>query len=246
MVWGFSTEAGMMEIQLERIETRKIYARVTDQILELVKNGSLGPGDQLPSEVRMAEQLGVGRSSVREALRALEILGIVESRSGIGSFVKRRSLPSAIVPGLQALTGKGTPLEILEARKAIEPQIAYLAALQRSEDDLEALERTVDLMEREVAKGGGRGTDEDLQIHMLLASACKNPMLIDVFRLVKDRMLKRFWRVVTIEDFSTRERMVAYVAHHREILSHLQRREAAEAAAVMLRHLEAVEAALEE
>ena len=109
----------MNRVTFEPIETNKIYVKVIDQIMALIRNGSLKQGDQLPSEAELTIQFGVSRSSVREALKALEVLGILESKTGVGSFVKEDTLSDVAFSLLHELAEEGGPLEIMEARKAI-------------------------------------------------------------------------------------------------------------------------------
>jgi GntR family transcriptional repressor for pyruvate dehydrogenase complex len=227
----------------EPIETSKIYMRVIDQILTLVRDGTLKPGDQLPPETQLAEQLGVSRSSVREALRALEILGVIESKTGVGSFVKGLPSTNMLSSSLHDLVEEGSPLEIIEARKTIEPEIASLAALRREAQDLQALKKSLKQMEQRVVRG--KSTMEvDIEFHLLLAAACRNPVLADCMRLLADRMGKRFWHDMKEESLSVGGRSETYLRHHREIFAAVEQGRSQKAEAAMLRHLEAVEAGL--
>ena len=234
----------MNRILFKPIETSSIYTRVIDQILTLIRNGSLKKGDQLPSETQLTKQFGVSRSSVREALKALEVLGILESKTGVGSFVKEDTLSDAAFSLLHELAEEGGPLEIMEARKAVEPQIAFLVALRRTADDLKAMKRVVNSMEQQVAKGEPT-MEVDLEFHLLLAAACKNPVLADCMRLISSRMQKRFWQIMKADSLSVPGRPATYLGHHRKVLEAIDEQNASKAEAAMLEHLEAVEDGLE-
>lgn len=235
----------MNRVVFEPIQTSNIYVRVIDQILTLIRNGSLKQGDQLPSETELTMQFGVSRSSVREALKALEVLGILESKTGVGSFVKEGTLSDAAFSLLYELAEEGGPFEIIEARKAVEPRIAFLAALRRTADDLRAMKRVLDLMEQQVANGEPT-MEVDLEFHLLLAAACGNPVLADCMRLISGRMRKRFWQAMKGDSLSVRGRPAVYLGHHRKVLEAIDEQDAPRAEAAMLEHLEAVEVGLEE
>ena len=234
----------MNRVMFKPIETSNIYTRVIHQILTLIRNGSLKPGDQLPSETQLTMQFGVSRSSVREALKSLEVLGILESKTGVGSFVKEGTLSDAAFSLLHELAEEGGPFEIMEARKVIEPQIAFSAALRRTTDDLEAMKRVLDLMEQQVEKGEPT-MEVDLEFHLLLTAACRNPVLADCMRLISGRMRKRFWQAMKADSLSVRGRPTVYLGHHRKIFQAIDEQNASKAEAAMLEHLEAVEDGLE-
>lgn len=235
----------MNRVMFEPIETSNIYTRVIHQILTLIRNGSLKPGDQLPSETQLTMQFGVSRSSVREALKSLEVLGILESKTGVGSFVKEGTLSDAAFSLLHELAEEGGPFEIMEARRAIEPQIAFLAASRRTADDVKAMKQVVNSMEQQVAKGEPT-MEVDLEFHLLLAAACGNPVLADCMRLISSRMQKRFWQAMKADSLSVPGRPAVYLGHHRKVLEAIEEQDASRAEAAMLEHLEAVEVGLEE
>jgi len=101
--------------------------KIVEQVLDLIKEGKLKPGDKLPPEQVLAENFGTSRPSVREALSALEILGITESRGGKGNFIKDTPRSPLYEQEVMELEKEESPFEILEARKAVEIEIAELA-----------------------------------------------------------------------------------------------------------------------
>ena len=232
------------EMEFQPIATRKVYTMVADQILASIRNGSLKPGDQLPSEARLAEQFAISRSSVREALRALEILGVIESRMGVGSFVRGLPTTSVLTPLDELLKG-GTPLEIVECRKAVEPDIALLAARRRDQEDLRALRNSLKQMEQQIGEPEA-SLEVDLEFHLLLARACRNPVLLDCMRIIADRMHNRFWRIVKGESLHDAQRSLEYLEHHRRVLEAIESRDGPGAQRATLEHLEAVERGLEQ
>ena len=117
------------DVLIEPVKRSRIYEHIVDQIHALIREGRWAPGDQIPPERELAERFRVSRTSVREALRALEMQGIIDSRQGGGTFV-RTADTEALVPPLAAaiLRGRRELAEVLEVRELIEPGIARLAA----------------------------------------------------------------------------------------------------------------------
>src|SRR5258706_9865686 len=115
---------------IQAVDDRRLYRHIADQLTRLITSGEFRRGERLPSERDLAVQLGVSRPSVREALIALEIQGLVEVRVGAGIFVARSERP-ATVPINE---GQG-PFELLRARWLIEGEIAALAAREGTKTD---------------------------------------------------------------------------------------------------------------
>src|SRR3972149_6591401 len=126
--WSNQQTAGPI-FMLKAIRKTRIYEEVVSQIHELIREGKFKAGDQLPSERELAETFKVSRTSVREALRALETQGLIVSRTGMGNFIAALPVESLVAPLVKLLIEEKTALaDIFEMRKLIEPHIAALAA----------------------------------------------------------------------------------------------------------------------
>src|SRR5438477_6560794 len=124
---------------IEPIRRSRLYQGIVEQIETLLEKGELKPGQQLPAERALADQFQVSRASVREALRTLELLGIVETRAGGGTFVKQVA-PDDLARPLQSLIARGHTLsDVIEFRGVVEPAIAALAATRITPDQLKEL-----------------------------------------------------------------------------------------------------------
>ena len=122
---------------LRAIRKTRIYEEVESQIRDLLREGSYKAGDQLPSERELAETFKVSRTSVREALRALEAQGLIESRTGAGNFIAELPVESLVAPLASLLLEEKDALaDIFEMRKLIEPRIASLAAERATKADI--------------------------------------------------------------------------------------------------------------
>src|ERR671926_1168235 len=141
-------------ILLEPVKRSRIYEHIVDQIHALIREGRWEPGDQIPPERELAERFRVSRTSVREALRALEMQGIIESRQGGGTFV-RSADTEALVPPLAAaiLRGQRELAEVLEVRELIEPAIAALAAARATPEHTAELESLLERQRECIAAG---------------------------------------------------------------------------------------------
>ncbi|HEY3058325.1 MAG TPA: FadR/GntR family transcriptional regulator [Chloroflexota bacterium] len=171
---------------LEPVRRSRIYERIVDQIHALIREGRWAPGDQIPPERELAERFRVSRTSVREALRALEMQGIIESRQGGGTFV-RSADTEALVPPLAAaiLRGRREMAEVLEVRELIEPGIARLAALRATAEVVAELEQTLE-RQRDAIAHDRPFVDEDTAFHYTLARAADNHILLRLHNVILD------------------------------------------------------------
>ena len=169
---------------LRRIPSRRVAAEVQTQLRELVSSGAFQPGERLPSERDLMEALGVSRTAIREGLRGLEALGLVTIRHGSGVYVQdgagagqaRRRLPLA--------TRSREPRDLIEVRLIVEPEIAGLAALRRTADDVRRLKRDIEQFGADI--GVVRRPPTDLGFHVDLCRATHNPLLLAIVRWVID------------------------------------------------------------
>lgn len=156
-------------------------ARLSDQVAEQlsaeIKRGRLAPGDKLPTEARLVEQFQVSRTVVREAVSRLKSVGLVDSRQGSGVFVKP-ALPIAPLQfEAQHAASQEAVIQMVEVRRAMEAEVAALAAQRRSASDIRRIEKAVQALNAAV-KAGGNGVAEDVNFHRAIAEATRNPFLI--------------------------------------------------------------------
>src|SRR3989441_7289244 len=145
---------GEREMGIEPIKSTRIYEAIVRQVKAMISEGRLKSGDQLPPERDLAEKFLVSRTSVREALRALESLGLIEIRPGEGTFVREISIESHIQPLALVMASHREAIgELFEARRLLEPLIAGLAAARATRDDVSEMERILDDQAREGAAG---------------------------------------------------------------------------------------------
>jgi len=157
-------------MDLPNLKAERLYQKISTLLIGLIKDGTFGQGVALPPERELAKQLGVGRSSVREALIALEIAGWVEIRTGTGVFVRQPDETHAepIAPGLSAADAEFSAADLLAARAVIEGEIAALAAKNGTDAQREALARNIGMLEAQSVNNAAF-LDEDKRFHLLIS-----------------------------------------------------------------------------
>ncbi|MDP9264854.1 MAG: FadR family transcriptional regulator [Chloroflexota bacterium] len=219
---------------IEPIRRNRLYQGIVDQIQSLLERGDLRPGDQLPPERTLAERFRVSRASVREALRSLELLGVVETRAGGGTFVRAGS-PDDLAKPLSALMSRGHALEdVIEVRGLIEPAIAASAALRIRGDEIQELREVLALQGRQVADGEDYA-DLDARFHELVGRAGRNELLVTMLGVIQDvlRASRERW-------LQTSQRAHASLDAHHRILSAIEARDPEAARAASAEHIHEV------
>ena len=162
---------------LRAIKKTRIHEEVFSQIHELIKEGRFKARDQLPSERELAEIFKVSRTSVREALRALESQGLIVSRTGMGNFIVDLPVEALVGPLAYLLIDEKKALaDVFEMRKLIEPHIAALAAERATRKDVAQLKRIV-AKQTEAVSSGATGVEADAEFHFTIGRATRNQAL---------------------------------------------------------------------
>ncbi|MFA6103538.1 MAG: FadR/GntR family transcriptional regulator [Victivallaceae bacterium] len=158
------------------VQNKRIYQHVVEQIQEMILDGRLKSGDRMPSERTMAEQFAVSRNSVREAIRTLEILGIVESRQGGGNFIATGSSDFLCEPlSIMFKLNSGKFTDLLELRRSLEIEAASLAAQRITRPEAEKMSRMIDELKK--TDNEARCIELDKQFHLLIAEISGNSLL---------------------------------------------------------------------
>lgn len=217
---------------LHTIEPRRLYRQIADQVRVLVERGEFAPGARLPAERELALALGVSRPSVREALIALEVEGLVEVRMGSGIYVREQ--PAMTAERTDRVSAE-PPLETIRARELVESELAARAALSMGRAQLQELKDALRAMEQSVA-AGHLPTQGDRLFHLCIAEAAGNPV---VTRIVSDLYDERHNPLFAQlgSHFENLDSWRLALAEHRAVLAAIARGDAAAARAAMSRHL---------
>ena len=185
----------------EQVQPQKFYMQIAREIKNSIRDGKLKVGDKLPSERILAEQFGASRASIREAMSALEMLGLIVCRSGQGNFVKADASEGSINSELlRALLQGHDPYEIFETRLEIEPRLAGLAAERAKPGEIAELRGIIARIEsignkslEEDDRNDDEYLEEDRKLHLMIGRCSHNSVLITVFSAVNAMMKETHW-----------------------------------------------------
>lgn len=222
------------------IKRKRVYTEIIEQLRELIEKGELKPGDKLISEREMAEKLQVSRSSVREAFLALELMGILESRTGEGTFVSSTNGSDDVIQPLtmMMLMDRGTPRELLELRRILEGEAAFLAAKRASKENLNKIKNNLARMEED-HDSGCLGEESDACFHVALIEAAGNRVLINLMNRVSDLLVKTM-KESREKIFSIPKNRDILQQQHRDIYRAIAERHPDKARATMHQHIDFV------
>ena len=223
-------------MDLAPIKSTRIYEEIVRQIKGMIAEGRLKSGDQLPPERDLAEKFLVSRTSVREALRALESVGLIEIRPGEGTFVREISVDALVEPlALVLLSQRAMIEEPFEARRLLEPVIAGLAAQRATKDEVQEMERILEAQAKEIGSGN-TGLAQDAAFHAAIGTAAHNRAITRIVHAVMDLLGQS-----REESISTPGRPTRSHEDHQRILAAIRSGDVAAAERAMLDHVVAVE-----
>jgi DNA-binding FadR family transcriptional regulator len=221
---------------IEPLRGLQRYERVAERLAADIRAGAFAPGERLPSERELARRLGVGRASVREAIAALQVQGVIETRPGSGSFVApdaAERLPAASLPH------DASPSDLLEARALLEPAVARLAAERGRPDP--TIERLLGEMEDAAGRSDRAGWNEsDRHFHRQIAAMTGNPVLAGLADHVAALMDQPLWQRLRDDSITTPGRTSVHLAEHRMIYEAIAEGDPDAAALYALQHVKRV------
>ena len=224
---------------LKPVEKKKAYEDIVQQIRTLIEEGKLKRNDHLPSERDLSETFRVSRTTVREAIRTLESMKLLQSRQGDGTYVVASSEESLIHPLAAALFNEKDDIrDIFFIRKIIEPHVAELAAENATPQEIEEMERI--LQQQEESIGHGENIIEtDSAFHKLMVKATTNRVMERLIAALID-LLKQSRQKYLTED-ENYERATRSLEGHQRVLSAIKKGDGNAARKSMLQHLEDIE-----
>ena len=221
------------------IKSTKVYEQVVEQIKTMIIDGTLKKGDKLPSERDLAEQLMVSRTSVREAIRALQVIGLVDSRQGGGNFIRESFENSLFEPlSMMFMLEQSKPEDILQLRRIIEVETASLTAKKINEDQIRELGQLIERLKE--------NNEEDINVildkefHYKIARASGNFIVINILNVIStlmDEFIKGA-RGMILSDESNKGKLTE---QHENIYEALKRHDPEGASQAMRRHFELIE-----
>ena len=225
-----------MQSESQNLQGQRLHVAIVELFHTQIQQGILVHGAKLPAERVLAEQLKVSRSSVREAIRTLELQGLAVSKHGSGTFINTQSLDAVATLMTSSFGVEEAQLhDIFEVRHLLEPQLAALAAQRATEEDVERLSSILVEQQRQIMEGE-TGVDADTEFHFALATATHNAALVKVVSAVEDVL--RQSRDQSLQQPGRPERSLE---SHRQILEMVRAGDHLGARSAMEHHLTAVE-----
>lgn len=221
---------------LSPIKNTKVYEQVIEQIKAMIADGTLRKGDKLPSERDLVEQLQVSRTSIREALRAMEIIGIIECKQGGGNFVRENFENNLFEPlSIMFMLEKGHPKEIIELRKIIEVETVALAAQRITEEELESIGNIVEDLKQSTNEEAAVKIDK--RFHYEIAKASKNSLIISILNAISS-LIDAYIKDARTKILVKESNRVLLSNQHEKVYIALKNHDSAEAVKAMAHHLD--------
>lgn len=229
----------------KKIKPKKIYEEVSDELYEMIRSGSLKPGEQLDSIQQLAENFQVGRPAIREALSALSSMGLIEIKQGEGTFVKTFD-PAIMNHPLSAalLMDQDNIKHLLEVRKILESGTAEVAAKKRTEENLIELKDMLFNMEK-VSDDEELSDKADISFHVAVANASQNELLITLMNHVSELMTEKMRDIRRAALYSEEMTLKQLYQQHVRIYDAIVAQDEDGARSAMLFHLQSVEESLD-
>jgi GntR family transcriptional regulator, transcriptional repressor for pyruvate dehydrogenase complex len=219
------------KLNLDAIPRNRVYAEVARQLQARIVE-ELKPGDMLPPERELVQRFGVSRSSIRDAIRSLEAVGLLEPRQGVGTVVRALSADAVVSPVTSVLLEKRKAInELVDVRLILEPPLAWRAALHATPEQIREMETILDRQDAKLQQGEP-ATEEDTAFHHAVAMAADNTVMLKLLNVLMDVLHEARERSLQI---GARQRKS--LAGHRRIVAALKQRDPEAAQVAMRQHI---------
>ena len=226
--------------EVQKVQSRKMYEDVVEQLKEIISNGNLKPGDKLPSVRELSQSFNVGQSTIREALSVLKTVGLIETRQGEGTFIRHfdPSILNQSIPDY-LLVSKEDIIDLLDVRKMLERGSVALAAQRRTDEDLKKIKNVITQMESDLTSDTF-GEEADWAFHFAIAEASCNKILISLMEQLSTTMRKAL-KASRSRLYTTPGMPERLLAEHRNIYQAIQEQHVTKAEERMIAHLVGVQ-----
>ena len=231
----FSDSRGSEARLIEPIKKTRVAEEVADRVRTLILDGTFPQGQPLPSERVLTEQFGVSRGSIRDALRMLETIGLIETQHGRGTFPRELTVDRLVAP-LASMMAYQHDLqeELLDVRRMFEPAVARVAATRATTEDFADLQRIIDAQQRKLKKGQS-AIVEDTEFHAALARSTRNRVVVSLMATLNDLLVES--RKLTLKQ---KGRPAKSIEGHEAVVAALRLRDAEGAARAMSDHIDQI------
>ena len=210
----------------KEVKNQRLYLQIVNQVRNLIAKGNLKAGDKLLPERELTEKFGVSRASIREAMSALEILGLIESRGSQGNFIKADQIDASINSAMKELSKNHSPLEVFEVRCELEPSLTALAAKKRTLEDLKELKEHLQKLnslshqiefDLKDLKKIEDYMEEDRLFHLQIAHCANNSILLAIYSGVNIMLKEKHWKVLKMKSMVKKGKIKKFEKEHTEI-----------------------------
>lgn len=218
------------------ISVGRLFEKIVEHIEKRILDGELKPGDRLPAERELGQQFGVSRTSVREAIRVLALKGLIEVNHGRGTFVTDQTTRAArhSLNLLVQFESKENPIYLIEVREILEPAIAALAAQRATTEQIAAMRESIAAMDSAITNPDAY-IEADLDFHLALADASQNPIILILLDLLIGQLRAQRFLAASVDGSLGRSQ-----AHHKNVFTAVERRDAAGAREAMQDHMKQI------
>ncbi|NGU65859.1 FadR/GntR family transcriptional regulator [Clostridium perfringens] len=220
------------------VKNMKVYEQVVDQIKEMVRVGQIKKGDKLPTERVMAEELQVSRTSIREAMRALEVVGLIESRQGAGNYIREEFDDVLLEPlSIVFMLQNGTNKDIFELREVLELSTIFLSVMRISDEELKKLGELVERFK--TSRDEEENVKIDSEFHSIIVKGANNVLITNLLEGVSelvDKFISEGRRAI-LSDEGNRGKLLDF---HEKIYLAIKNRDAYSAYTHMQEHYELI------
>ena len=223
------------DFPIEPIKKTRIPEEVADRIRVLILDGTFPPGRPLPPERLLAGRFGVSRGSIRDALRILEMIGLLETRHGQGTFPRELTVDRLVAPLVSVMAYRqDLKEELMDVRRMFEPAVARAAALRGTEEDFTDLQRIIEAQRRKV-KTDQSAIVEDSAFHATLARCTRNRVVMSIMATLNDLLVES-----RRQSLQQKGRPARSIGGHEAVVAALRRRDPDSAGNAMARHIDQI------
>lgn len=220
---------------LKPIRKKRLFEEIILALEDYIQEGKIKPGERLPSANELSEIFGVSKTAIREALTVLHANGIIESRSGVGNFLKGLEGESIAQRVTKNLLNQNELLEILEFRRGIEIEAAALAAVKATSHDVEQIERAHDELIK-ANRAGRVGVDEDYDFHYAIIQASQNSIYKGIYSELSEKLHEEI-SISKMQSAKIPGRFSVIHRQHEEIVKAIKEKNRDKASEAMKKHL---------
>ena len=230
-----------MADRFKKVEVPQVSDLIIRQILTLLEQGDIKPGEQLPSEVSLQKSFGVAKQQLKAAFKKLELYGVLETRPQSGTYIAdiEPKILVGLISNILDIRDIFEPLSLMDTRILLETRAAELAAARMSSRELDEVKLANDIFFNKSMKKS-RAIEDDIFFHLEIVKFSRSSTIIALYSFIT-RQLIDIWRKMDIFDANkTEKRLEATFAEHTAIIENLERRDGAGSAEAMRKHLESV------